>query len=197
MPVCEETFPTTVPLYNHFKQSHSVDGMLLCTLCDKKFPATCKYSFRNFRHHLRRMHRDIGQFPCDICGKVFKQKHGMQKHREFVHKATRDMVCECGKSFFSRRHLLNHKERVHAEGKVDLRKNPGAGEKKQAVTKDYVPPQKTKHYTEFPYQCEECQQGFVRRGMFAYHLTVRHPERSLDAEPQLALSSTVVQDSLH
>ncbi|XP_055347823.1 uncharacterized protein LOC129594974 [Paramacrobiotus metropolitanus] len=189
-PLCEAKFPKTPKLYEHMQQLHSVDGQLVCTICDKKFPIKCKESFRNFRIHARK-HVESNECPCHICGKMCKSSSARSKHMEGVHSAGRHHVCDCGKSFPTRPHLRQHQKVVHQKDKVDGRKNATGG-KSVAQNRDYVPPQKMKHFTEFPYQCEECQQGFVRRGMFAYHLTVRHPGRSLDAEPQLMLSSTAV-----
>ncbi|XP_055347833.1 zinc finger protein 564-like [Paramacrobiotus metropolitanus] len=189
-PLCEQKFPKLPKLYEHMQQLHSTDGQLVCSICDRKVPIKCKESFKNFRIHARG-HVEYHEYPCNICGKIFKRSSSRTKHMEGVHSAGRHHRCDCGKAFTSRGHLRQHKRVVHEKDKVDGRKNATGG-KSVAQNKDYVPPQKTKHYSEFPYQCEECQQGFVRRGMFAYHLTVRHPERSLDAEPQLMLSSTAV-----
>ncbi|XP_055347843.1 zinc finger protein 26-like [Paramacrobiotus metropolitanus] len=193
-PLCANAkFRQTAQLYDHMRQAHFVNGQLVCSHCDKRFPAVCKEHFRNFRAHVRR-HVATEEYPCNICGKIFKRSSARSRHVEGAHSLSRPHVCHCGKSYDTRGHLAQHLRVVHRKDKVDGQKSVTGG-KSVAQSKDYVPPQKTKHYTEFPFQCEECQQGFVRRGMFAYHLTVRHPGRSLDAEPQLMLSSTAVHQN--
>ncbi|XP_055347915.1 uncharacterized protein LOC129595035 [Paramacrobiotus metropolitanus] len=144
-PLCDEKFRTTTLLSDHLLASHSVDGDLLCSICNSQFPVKCPTSFRDFRRHVRK-HTSSGEFACTLCDKVFSRREGLQVHTKGVHSVAREHVCECGKSFATARHLVNHRRWVHTEGKVDGRKTAG---KKMATGKkvtrmegnrrDYVP----------------------------------------------------------
>ncbi|XP_055354673.1 uncharacterized protein LOC129600237 [Paramacrobiotus metropolitanus] len=194
---CNEKFDQTKLLHAHVLQDHSTDGVTVtCGTCNQKVNISAATSFRSFQTHVRR-HGEGGQ-TCTICGKEFANYTLWYRHTKESHGAApRNLVCDCGKAFSSKRSLCNHRRLVHKEEReipAHRRKKSqpegsgqGSGEKEKRAA--YVPPQKLKHYTEFPYFCEECRQGFVRRGMMAYHFSVRHPERSLEAVPQLVMST--------
>ena len=46
------------------------------------------------------MHENSGAFPCEICGKKFAQKSGLQQHLTSVHHKEEKYKCDlCDKSF--------------------------------------------------------------------------------------------------
>ena len=46
------------------------------------------------------MHENSGAFPCEICGKKFAVKSGLQQHLTTVHLKEEKYKCEmCDKSF--------------------------------------------------------------------------------------------------
>ena len=56
-----------------------------------------------------RTHTDIATFSCDICGKSFKQRAGLYKHKN-THGPPKH-VCEvCGREFFRSDYLRKHRK---------------------------------------------------------------------------------------
>ena len=66
------------------------------------------------------------EFPCELCGKVFKRKDIMKRHME-IHLNERKYQCAiCNKAFNTSSQLGTHKNKVHkisASGS-NLQENP-------------------------------------------------------------------------
>lgn len=191
-PVCAEGFSSSMLAKAHCIEKHVQDGKFHCQAdpsCTSTYPLT---SFRGFRVHVQR-HFEKTQHECQMCHKIFTRFGKLTAHLKRVHSNERKYACKsCDKTFKCSSNLGQHTKVFHNPDKVDKRKlrkeNKGKREKKENA---YVPPQRLKDYTEFVYRCEECQMGFCRRGMLVYHFEVKHPERSVDTVPELALPMPV------
>ena len=80
--------------------------MLSCNICQIQF-----VSYATFDDHNLEIHQL--QPSCDVCGKFFKLRRNMLKHKK-LHFQLRPYKCkECGKSFIRRNTLVKHIQDSH------------------------------------------------------------------------------------
>ena len=59
-----------------------------------------QYFFVSLDLHVRMVHTDMPEWPCPDCGKKFKRKFDLNRHRVTVHLGVRNFPCYlCGKRF--------------------------------------------------------------------------------------------------
>ena len=154
--VCDVAYNTFGMYQTHMKKYHH--KALACDECGKKFtmpnalknhrlnyhtqfPKTCDdcghlcVSKEIFKTHMANTHGSGVQeatVPCEICGKMFKNKYNLKNHVKLAHggKGAVDFPCDlCGKSFRSKASLEYH-HKIHSG--------------------------------EYPYTCDECGNGYMR-----------------------------------
>jgi hypothetical protein len=94
----------------------------VCPLCDK--PVT------RLDLHVRMVHTELPEWPCPDCGKKFKRKFDLNRHRVTVHLGVRNFPCDlCGKRFADMKDMTRHKNAVHYGMKIkwNSRKMKGEG----------------------------------------------------------------------
>ena len=80
--------------------------ILSCNICQIQF-----VSYATFDDHNLEIHQL--QPSCDVCGKFFKLRRNMLKHKK-LHFQVRPYKCkECGKSFIRRNTLVKHIQDSH------------------------------------------------------------------------------------
>jgi len=83
----------------------------VCPLCDK--PVT------RLDLHVRMVHTELPEWPCPDCGKKFKRKFDLNRHRVTVHLGVRNFPCDlCGKRFADMKDMTRHKNAVHYGMKI-------------------------------------------------------------------------------
>ena len=113
--VCAKQFLNTVELYLHFKIAHPeehcpllIEEKQFCE-CKKhseetkslpikpkkvkkvKFKVTCDYCEKDFRskklleRHIKEVHLNVKEHPCNICGKLFSRKAERDLHMQRIH----------------------------------------------------------------------------------------------------------------
>lgn len=152
---CDLAYSTFQTYKNHMDQFHKKS--LLCDDCGLKFtlkntlvkhridyhslyPKKCEQcpkvlmTAKDFFEHLQSHGKDfIGKTaPCEICGKLLKNKYILKAHVESVHeKKSGEFACdECGKVLSTKASLEYHRKSVHTQ--------------------------------EYPYTCEICGKGFIK-----------------------------------
>ena len=115
--VCGKRYHSSSILCSHRKHCNS-DGQQ-CTVCHQVIIGGRMI----FKRHMK-MHPL--EFPCELCGKVFKRKDIMKRHME-IHLNERKYQCAiCNKAFNTSSQLGTHKNKVHkisASGS-NLQENP-------------------------------------------------------------------------
>lgn len=75
------------------------------------FCGRCKCSFKSIEElteHRNTVHIKIGEFPCDMCPKVFTQKKHRETHRR-IHTKEKPYICHiCGRRFSISANLKRH-----------------------------------------------------------------------------------------
>uniref|UniRef100_A0A8C5F009 Zinc finger protein n=1 Tax=Gopherus evgoodei TaxID=1825980 RepID=A0A8C5F009_9SAUR len=240
-PNCESSFASQEILAEHLQTLHqkpSEEKEFKCRNCGKKFPvkqalqrqvlamspcslatSSCiifpllviQYSFEQHKEACR----GDARFICkaDSCGKRFKSKDALKKHKENVHtgNSRKKLVCsvcnkkcssatnlqehrkvheifecqECDKKFISANQLKRHMI-THSE------KRPYTCEvcNKSFKRLDQVTAHKIIHSEDKPYKCKLCGKGFAHRNVYKNHKKTHSEERPFQCEECKALFRT-------
>jgi len=109
-PECQRPFDNKKAVEAHRESVH-LGIRTVCPLCDK--PVT------RLDLHVRMVHTDLPEWPCPDCGKKFKRKFDLNRHRVTVHLGVRNFPCDlCGKRFADMKDMNRHKNAVHYGMKI-------------------------------------------------------------------------------
>uniref|UniRef100_A0A8D9F1M9 Zinc finger protein 582 n=1 Tax=Cacopsylla melanoneura TaxID=428564 RepID=A0A8D9F1M9_9HEMI len=110
--VCGKSFTQWAHLYQH-KFSHS-DELYVCSHCGRNYSSPA-----SLRRHITTCHTNVTEYPCEICGKGFRNKQILKDHLS-IHNSARPFSCElCNASFKLRKYLVQH-YRTHKKGSKDI-----------------------------------------------------------------------------
>ncbi|XP_035707786.1 zinc finger protein 595-like [Folsomia candida] len=103
---CHYVFFSKTKLDYHVKIRHS--GVThKCGKCSKAFRAQMELT-----RHLKLVHSDVKNFPCPICGRMFKMRCHVKAHVQNVHEQRTHSCYFCAKKFPNvytmKDHLLDH-----------------------------------------------------------------------------------------
>ncbi|ETN66451.1 hypothetical protein AND_001764 [Anopheles darlingi] len=100
---CPHRADNFVALKKHYRVRHNRSGYVRC--CERKLFKRC-----DLLEH-QQVHLNPKQFACDLCGKQYRSKEYLQRHRQQAHdsSAERKFKCtECHRSFLHRFQLNSH-----------------------------------------------------------------------------------------
>lgn len=144
---------------NHIGSVHNNIYHHICDICGKKFksktsfqkhydehlgivepPAQCTIcgAWLKNQHSLRVHHQthEDTQFACDICGKFFKTKKNLSRHKGYWHRRERNLSCSyCDKVFREKRNLDEHMA-MHTD--TNLYTCPHCGKESRSKSNMYV-----------------------------------------------------------
>ena len=130
-----------------------------CTKCERKLPSLVRLQTHLLTIHL---HAIEIQQKCPACGKVYKNRKGLQAHLK-EHTGKKSFKCEfCEKSFFRSTHLKSH-NLTHGKDSLELAKLleqrkvdcPECGKtlRNQQTLNSHM---KYTHSNLEPFKCDEC-----------------------------------------
>merc|ERR1719312_1355890 len=109
-PDCFRAFDNKKAVDSHREAVH-LGIRTVCPLCEK--PVT------RLDLHVRMVHTELPEWPCPDCGKKFKRKFDLNRHRVTVHLGVRNFPCDlCGKRFADMKDMTRHKNAVHYGMKI-------------------------------------------------------------------------------
>ena len=116
--------------------------------------------------NLTKSHAPKGNYPCDVCGKVFMQQCQLNSHK-FLHNEAKPFVCSvCGSSFKWPCNLKNHIRFTHNKEKPKTCPICGKKYSKKSLLTLHL----RNHTGEKPYHCNQCLKGFSRTDILRKHL---------------------------
>ncbi|XP_023298755.2 transcription factor grauzone-like isoform X1 [Lucilia cuprina] len=157
--ICNKRCATIYRLRNHIASVHNNIYHHICDICGKKFksktsfqkhydehqgivepPAQCTIcgAWLKNQHSLRVHHQthEDTQFACDICGKFFKTKKNLSRHKGYWHRRERNLSCSyCDKVFREKRNLDEHMA-MHTD--TNLYTCPHCGKESRSKSNMYV-----------------------------------------------------------
>nr|XP_013807260.1 PREDICTED: PR domain zinc finger protein 5 isoform X3 [Apteryx mantelli mantelli] len=199
---CGKKFPVKQALQRHVLQcTENINPgdssrSFQCSVCNTSFSSESSYE----QH--KEACRGDARFICkaDSCGKRFKSKDALKKHKENVHSGNsrKKLMCsvcnkkcssatnlqehrkvheifecqECDKKFISANQLKRHMI-THSE------KRPYTCEvcNKSFKRLDQVTAHKIIHSEDKPYKCKLCGKGFAHRNVYKNHKKVQHRQQ--------------------
>ncbi|XP_069711292.1 PR domain zinc finger protein 5 isoform X5 [Phaenicophaeus curvirostris] len=212
---CGKKFPVKQALQRHVLQcTENINPgdssrSFQCSVCNTSFSSELSYE----QH--KEACRGDARFICkaDSCGKRFKSKDALKKHKENVHSGNsrKKLMCsvcnkkcssatnlqehrkvheifecqECDKKFISANQLKRHMI-THSE------KRPYTCEvcNKSFKRLDQVTAHKIIHSEDKPYKCKLCGKGFAHRNVYKNHKKTHSEERPFQCEECKALFRT-------
>ncbi|XP_064649889.1 uncharacterized protein LOC135501616 [Lineus longissimus] len=158
---CKKTFAQKITLDGHIR-CHTREQPFQCDVCDRRF---AHYQSRDA--HMR-FHTREKAYRCQSCDFKTSWRSSMSTHL-MLHKGERPHKCkQCAMRFTQKSQLKTHMKGVH---------NP---EKKCKVCGDYVKNRKAmvahlaEHNGDNPFQCEYCDDGFVKMFQLKKHVLESH-----------------------
>ena len=136
-----------------------------CPECDEDMTS------RSLSYHLFKVHGKGGTC-CELCGKKFASKIGLQKHMA-IHLDEKSISCEqCGKMFKDQYRLDGHKFRVHSSDEERKYNCKQCG--KGFVNKQNLEGHMNMHLGLKPHKCEHCGAGFQNPSNRLAHIKKVH-----------------------
>merc|ERR1719402_208213 len=124
-PDCFHMFENKKEVDRHREAVH-LGIRTVCPLCEK--PVT------RLDLHVRMVHTDLPEWPCPDCGKKFKRKFDLNRHRVTVHLGVRNFPCDlCGKRFADMKDMTRHKNAVHYGMKIKWNSKKHKEERKREI----------------------------------------------------------------
>jgi hypothetical protein len=171
---CAFKAPLKRQIRDHVAQHMKTRKMLQCRHCERFFNG---HSSR--LQHEKRVHQGKQRVSKCECGKEFKSHYALSRHKVLVHSKVGNFACEiCGKVEVNTRHLQVHMENQHMPkvpcdicGKMC---GPGV-----ALTrhKEYVHEGKRNKRFQYPqegFKCPICDKYFSKETSLKVHIAMQH-----------------------
>ncbi|XP_045199807.2 zinc finger protein 62-like isoform X2 [Mercenaria mercenaria] len=121
-PVCNEEFETRAEMFKHKKEKqHNTSIWMLkdyyCDACGKhlsRYDSLLKHK----RFTCGKEEDEDRNYPCDLCGKLFKEAHYVEAHKERIHFKVEKVCDVCGKVCIDDRALKCHRKRHDIKNKT-------------------------------------------------------------------------------
>ena len=150
------------------REEHSLADTLACRYCDRKF----KNSKFLQNHEARHESGDLDEraFECtyeckpgEPCGKIFTNRHNLERHLKAHNNTNREHVCvDCGKTFVDSTRLKHHRW-IHTGHVPFACEVCGQGFRHKSHLKNHMA---KAHGEEKGFACDKCE----RRFLYAYQL---------------------------
>jgi len=184
---CHKEFETSEDLQVHMKihdQEKPSKPLEKCDKCDKQF-----YSKGSLKAHINNAHNNI-KFTCDLCHVSFAFATGLQRHKKKLHEGIRyHFQCsKCEKGYQTYSNLEWHMKTQHQGLKLKCEFCVSYFSHKISLVRHMESKHKSKKPKKLDlvrvdegdelFQCDFCDQDFVKEQNLFIHIGHAHPECS-------------------
>ncbi|XP_059056474.1 zinc finger protein 260-like [Achroia grisella] len=165
--LCDVLFPYFHALNKHMNEHFS---NYVCETCGLGFVDKARFVMHQQRH-------DVGDFPCETCGKIFKAQYNRDLHIDRVHNKRGRVYCpKCDMKLMSYPQKLKHLVEVHGEEPLSF---PCSMCDKVCDTRRTLTIHRRKdHLKDYRYECQCCGQKFFTRFALNNHMPTHTGERN-------------------
>ncbi|XP_055334121.1 zinc finger and BTB domain-containing protein 17-like [Paramacrobiotus metropolitanus] len=173
--MCSKQCTSRAEVMEHI-ESHVINGKYPCPSCD-----LLAVAYENVTRHIKRSHNAAGVRVCEICQLVVKSSRRLTVHMK-THDPSMDFLCDqCGKRYNTAVSLRQHRHYVHGE-KLKAKINRKNQEKKEMGIPLKKLAKNELALEEYPYRCDKCQVGLLKRGLLRRHVQDKHKDAVSDSE---------------
>ncbi|ODM94039.1 putative zinc finger protein [Orchesella cincta] len=175
--ICSKTYKEKNTFFYHIKDSHQINSQTIIAKYPDVFSIYAQDPSKPFSKKSQRYapKKPIqkGEYPCDICGKIFPYLGGVKRHIKVVHDQIRDFMCSyCGKGFSKKSYFLIH-ERLHTTTDAPYKCHLcGKGFRLPGNLRMHL--KSTIHNPNKDFVCEVCGKGFNRMDNMKLHVKAVH-----------------------
>ena len=110
--LCSKAYFSGLGLRQHVKTIHE-KLRFQCDSCEKSFSILA-----SLKDHIKIKHEkedDEPSFSCELCGKAYQRRQGLDNHRNVAHKGKRIECRHCDKAYTCHKSLKKHMEKFHLD----------------------------------------------------------------------------------
>ncbi|XP_032526288.2 zinc finger protein 260-like isoform X1 [Danaus plexippus] len=165
--LCDVIFPYFHALNKHMNEHFS---NYVCETCGLGFVDRGRFLMHQQRH-------EEGDFPCEVCGKVFKAQYNKELHIDRVHKKKGRVYCpKCDVRLMNYPQKLKHLVEVHGEEPLSFSCN--MCDKVCETRRKLTIHRRKEHLKDYRYECQCCGQKFFTRFALTNHMPTHTGERN-------------------
>ncbi|CAG9574916.1 unnamed protein product [Danaus chrysippus] len=165
--ICDVIFPYFHALNKHMNEHFS---NYVCETCGLGFVDRGRFLMHQQRH-------EEGDFPCEVCGKVFKAQYNKELHIDRVHKKKGRVYCpKCDVRLMNYPQKLKHLVEVHGEEPLSF--NCNMCDKVCETRRKLTIHRRKEHLKDYRYECQCCGQKFFTRFALTNHMPTHTGERN-------------------
>ena len=182
---CDKTYISQT-LKVHANRVHGKMGLLeTCHICRKTFTKGSSGLWGHIRTHRE------ASFPCDLCGKKFKEGRDLRRHVMCHDPSNKSYKCDvCGNMFFQFHTMKQHKDFVHKKNLLFKCNDCGRNFATNTYLKTHI---RSVHNKVKPYPCEVCGFRSSRVDNLNFHRSkVHHLEEKVT---RLSIKQSVTEGS--
>lgn len=174
---CLQSFTTAQSFYTH-NRAHLDRSVFTCTKCSMQIIGHYQFRYHNKKcHRVERSRIPVGQYECDICGKIFYNRSSIISHlkNHFVAK----VKCPLCPTFITlKNNLKEHIARKHDKNyNLKQTANPCEVCGKIYYNKGYFKSHLRTHSDETPFSCSFCSKRFKFKLLLNRHLRIHTGEK--------------------
>ncbi|XP_055712363.1 zinc finger protein OZF-like isoform X2 [Phlebotomus papatasi] len=173
---CNWSFKKKDRLRDHIEGRHLRKKRYKCDICSEQFI----FAPSRYRHRL--IYHSDQSYACDMCGKSFKTKMYLNKHKK-THSETREPqmrkhLCDiCG---YRAKDKTHHVEHMNWHAGIKPYKCQDCG--KDFVRKDALRIHRMTHTGEKPFECQICSKSFRTKAQMKAHITTHTGDRNFSCK---------------
>ena len=173
---CEDKdlFEFYVDFEDHMEIFHGDTKPYKCHQCGTKCGSKGEYI-----KHIKRIHKRIKHFECDVCQKQFYNKTDWKRHYR-VHTGERPYKCnQCDMSFKENGHLASHIKHIHCNKRPFQCFLCNKSFKSEWNLKSHI---RNAHNKEIRFKCKYCNKGFFNKSSWLVHCRIHTGEKPFECK---------------